>query len=181
MSYPWAILLWVFLAKSDREISRMLWYFRRLEKPMFARADHYNDVIMNTMASQITSLSIVYSTVYSGKDQRKYQSSATLAFVWGIHRGPVNSPHKRPVTRKMSPFDDVIMPPALVEDRIVDVDHIVRCHYKYINDSQHDDVIKWKHFPRNCPFVRGIHLSRWIPHTKASDAELWCFLWSASE
>ena len=46
---------------------------------------------------------------------------------------------------------------------------------------QHDDVIKWKHFPRNWPFVRGIHQSRWIPHTKASDAELWCFLWSASE
>ena len=43
----------------------------------------------------------------------------------------------------------------------------------------HDDVIKWKHFPRNWPFVRGIH--RWIPHTKASDAELWCLLWSASE
>ena len=39
----------------------------------------------------------------------------------------------------------------------------------------HDDVIKWKHFPRNWPFVQGIHRSRWIPHTKASDAELWCF------
>ena len=42
----------------------------------------------------------------------------------------------------------------------------------------HDDVIKWKHFPRYWPFVRGIHRSRWIPLTKASDAELWCFLWS---
>ena len=40
----------------------------------------------------------------------------------------------------------------------------------------HDDVIKWKHFPRYWPFVRGIHRSRWIPCTKASDAELWCFL-----
>ena len=40
---------------------------------------------------------------------------------------------------------------------------------------QHDDVIKWKHFPRNWPFVRGIHRSRWFPHTKASDADLWCF------
>ena len=47
--------------------------------------------------------------------------------------------------------------------------------------DDHDDVIKWKHFPRNWPFVRGIHRSRWIPHTKASDAELWCFLWFASE
>ena len=60
---------------------------------------NYNDVIMGTMASQITSLTIVYSAVYSSADQRKHQSSASLAFVWGIHRGPVNSPHKWPVTR----------------------------------------------------------------------------------
>ena len=64
---------------------------------------------MGAMASQITSLTIVYSTVYSGTDQRKHQSSASLAFVWRIHRWPVNSPHKWPVTRKMFPFDDVIM------------------------------------------------------------------------
>ena len=64
---------------------------------------------MDTMASQITSLTIVYSTVYSDTDQRKHQSSASLAFVWGIHRGPVNSSHKWPVTRKMFPFDDVIV------------------------------------------------------------------------
>ena len=61
------------------------------------------------MSSQITSLTFVYSTVYSDADQRKHQSSASLAFVRGIHRGPVNSPHKWPVTRKMFPFDDVIM------------------------------------------------------------------------
>ena len=47
--------------------------------------------------------------------------------------------------------------------------------------SSHDDVIKWKHFPRYWPFVPGIHRSRWIPHTKASDAELWCLLWSVPE
>ena len=70
---------------------------------------HYCDVIMGLMASQITSLTIVYTTVYSGGDQRKHQSSASLAFVRGIHRWPVNSPHKGPVTRKMFPFDDVIM------------------------------------------------------------------------
>ena len=68
-----------------------------------------NGIIMGTMASQITSLTIVYSTVNSGADQRKHQSSASLAFVWGIHRWPVNSPHKWPVTRIMFPFDDVIM------------------------------------------------------------------------
>ena len=70
---------------------------------------HYNDVIMSAMASQITSLTIVYSTNYSGQDQRKHQSSTSLAFVRWIHRWPVNSPHKGPVTRKIFPFDDVIM------------------------------------------------------------------------
>ena len=64
---------------------------------------------MSTIASQVSSLRIVYSTVYSDADQRKHQSSASLAFVWGIHRGPVNSPHKWPVTRKIFPFDDGIM------------------------------------------------------------------------
>ena len=64
---------------------------------------------MGTIASQITSLASVYSTVWLGADQRKHQSSASLAFVRGIHRRPVNSPHKGPVTRKMFPFDDVIM------------------------------------------------------------------------
>ena len=64
---------------------------------------------MGTVASQITSLTIVYTTVISDADQSKHQSSASLAFVWGIHRRPVNSPHKWPVTRKMFPFDDVIM------------------------------------------------------------------------
>ena len=52
---------------------------------------------MAAVASQITGVSIVYSTVCSGADQRKHQSSA------------VNSPHKEPVTQKMFPFDDVIM------------------------------------------------------------------------
>ena len=70
---------------------------------------HYGDVIMGVIASQTTSLTIVYSTVYSDADQRKHQSSASLAFVRGIHRGPVNTPHIWPVTRKMFPFDDVIM------------------------------------------------------------------------
>ena len=64
---------------------------------------------MGAIASQITSLTIVYSIVYSDADQRKQQSSASQAFVRGIHRGPVNSPHKWPVTGKMFPFDDVIM------------------------------------------------------------------------
>ena len=64
---------------------------------------------MSTIASQITSLTIVYSIVYSVADQTKPQSSASLAFVQGIHRGPVNSTHNWPLKRKMFPFDDVIM------------------------------------------------------------------------
>ena len=63
---------------------------------------HYNYVIMSVMASQITSLMIVYSTVYSGAYQRKHQSSASLTFVRGIHRWPVDSPHKGPVTWNVS-------------------------------------------------------------------------------
>ena len=64
---------------------------------------------MSGMASQITSLTIVYSTVYPGANQRKHQSPASQAFVRGIHQEPVNSPHKWPVTRKLFPFDDIIM------------------------------------------------------------------------
>ena len=56
----------------------------------------------------ITSLLIVYSTIYSLTDQRKQQSVVLLAFVRGIHRWPVNSPHKGWATPKMFPFDDVI-------------------------------------------------------------------------
>ena len=71
------------------------------------KCSHYSDVIMTTIASQITSLTVVHSIVYSY--QRKYKSSASLAFVRGIHRPPGESPHKGPVTRKMFPFDDVTM------------------------------------------------------------------------
>ena len=62
---------------------------------------------MGAIASQITSLMIVYSTVYSSVDQRKHQGSASLAFVQGIHRWLVNSPHKWPVMQKMFPFYDI--------------------------------------------------------------------------
>ena len=64
--------------------------------PKYQRVLHYNDVIMSAMVSQITSLAILYSSMYSSADQRKHQSSASLAFVRGIHRWPVNSPHKGP-------------------------------------------------------------------------------------
>ena len=74
---------------------------------------------MKTMASQITSFTIVCSNGYSGADQRKHRSSASLAFVSGIHRWPMNSPQKGPVTRKLFPFDVVIV--GILEE----------CHIKY--------------------------------------------------
>ena len=64
---------------------------------------------MTAMASQITGVSIVCSAVCWGSDQIKPQSPASLAFVRGIHRSPVDSHHNRPVRRKWFPFDDVIM------------------------------------------------------------------------
>ena len=70
---------------------------------------HYTDIIMSTMVSQTTGVRIVNSTVCLDVDQRKHQSSAWLVFLGSIHRWPVNSPHKGPVTRKMFPFDCVIM------------------------------------------------------------------------
>ena len=81
-----------------------------LPSPLWVmHAKHYNDVIMGAIASHITSLTIDYSTVYSDADQRKHQSSSSLAFMRGIHWGPVNSQHKWSITRKMFPVDDVIM------------------------------------------------------------------------
>ena len=64
---------------------------------------------MRTMASQNINVSTVYSTICSGPNQSKHQSSASLTFVVEIHRWPVNSLHKGPATGKMFPFDEVIM------------------------------------------------------------------------
>ena len=94
-------------------------WIKHCSKLSVLKLTHYCDVIMGENASQTTSLTIVYSIVYSDADQRKHQSSASLAFVRGIHRGPVNSPHKWPVTRKMFPFDDVIM----WECRLLNIGH----------------------------------------------------------
>ena len=74
-----------------------------------SRCWHYSGVVMSVMASKITSLTIVYSIVYSGIDDRKHQSSASLAIVREIHRWPVHSQHKGPVTWKLFLSDDVIM------------------------------------------------------------------------
>ena len=91
-----------------RIITSCNWTFV-IQALLYTTQNHYSDVIMGAMASEITSVSIVYSNICWGTDQRKHQSTASLAFVRRIHRWPVNSPHNRPVTRKMAPFDDVIM------------------------------------------------------------------------
>ena len=107
---------------------------------------HYNDVIMSTMASQITSLTIVYSTVNSGADQRKHQSSASLAFVWGIHRWPVNSQHKSAVMWKMLPFDDVIM--------------VCQPFWCWIFSEKHDSMFIFYHFCGVCAFECSMKAGR---------------------
>ena len=94
-----------FSLKIGRQKTKCIFYKYAYENA----CQHYNDVTMGAMASQITSLTIVYSTVYSGADQRQHQSSASLVFVRVIHRWPVNSPHKGLVTRKMFSFDDAIV------------------------------------------------------------------------
>ena len=99
----WSGILW----QSANNIAAVVDLSAADVKP--STAMQHSDVIMGEMASQITSLTIVYSTVYSGADQRKHQSFASLAFVRGIHRCPINSPHKGLVTRKRFSFDDVIM------------------------------------------------------------------------
>ena len=101
-------------------INTMLYHI--CHRPWDNLAIHYNEVIMIAMVSQITSRTAVYSIVYSDADQRKHQSSASLSFVLGIHRLQVNSSHKWPVTRKMFPFDDVIMTYSGNEATLDDID-----------------------------------------------------------
>ena len=108
---------------------------RQLTTARMTTLCHYTDVIMGTIASQITSLAIVYSIVYSDADQRIYQCSASLAFVRGIHRRPVNSPHKWPVTRKMFPFDDVIMTLSNLNPKISKQIYFIIILVTYFSDS----------------------------------------------
>ena len=68
----------------------MYWFYSCLS----SKVDHYSDVIMSAMASQITAVSNVCSTVCSGVDQRKHQSSVSLVIVRGMHRWPVDSLYK---------------------------------------------------------------------------------------
>ena len=120
---------------------------------------------MSAMASQITRLAIVYSIVYSGADQGKHQSSALLAFVRGIHRWPVNSSHKGPVTRKTFPFDDVIMKSWLICMVFHCIQYAGQLKHKRIH--AYDKVMTWERFPRYWYFVRtpykGPAISKSLP------------------
>ena len=106
--------IWDYSPNSRRDTQTHNWWPPTTEYNDVIMNGHYNEVIMSAMGSQITGLRIVYSTVYSGADQRKHQSSASPDFVRGIHRWPMNSPHKGPVTRKMFPFDEVIMEKTVI-------------------------------------------------------------------
>ena len=143
---------------------------------------------MSAMASQITSLTIVYSTVCSVADQRKHQSSASLVFVRGIRRWRVNSPHNGPVTRKLFPFDDVIVTKRCSYFAVLLMRDLwmmrlsatlnkvlwILISSQYMMTSSNGNI-----FRVTGPLYVEFTGHRWIPHTKASDAELWCFLWSA--
>ena len=106
LSNNFTLVLWLYLPVLGRVIGMVS------VEPKLALW-HYSGVIISMMAFQITGISIVCSTVCSGTDPRKRESSASLAFVREIHRRPVNSPQKGPVTRKMFPFEDVIMDNSL--------------------------------------------------------------------
>ena len=106
---------------------------------------------MTMLASQITSLTVVYSIVYSGVNQRKHQSSASLAIVREIRRGPVNFPHKWPVTRKMFPFDDVIMITMdVIASLITSITIVYATVYSDIDQRKHQSSA-------SLAFVWGIH------------------------
>ena len=113
---------------------------------------HHNNVIMGSIASPITSLTIVYSTVYSDADQRKHHSSASPAFVQGIHRGPVNSPHIWPVTQKTFPFDDVIMSHMkyqLTEKYAPHFKHLIIYWQNWLSDLRPLRYLTMNHFTYN--------------------------------
>ena len=93
---------------------------------------HYNDVMMSAIASQIIGVSIGCPTACSGVYQRKYQRSVSLTLVRRIHRWPVDFPHKGPVTRKMFPFDDAIMPSMTTNPG---ADYADRCGKKRISGT----------------------------------------------
>ena len=107
---------------------KLICYFSREIGLTVVFVMHYTDIIMSAMASKKTGVSIVCSTVYSGADERKHQSSSSLAFLKRIHQWLVHSPHKGTVTQKMFPFDDVIM-------TLQDLIHLWKWRGSWINNN----------------------------------------------
>ena len=138
---------------------------------------------MGAIASQITSLTIVYSIVYSDADQRRHQSSASLAFVRWIHWEPVNSPHKWPVTRKMtSSWSKLNNNSCSVHIPVHKFDFMPHLRHQACPHVMY--FAWWRHqmetFFALLAFCAGNSpVTGEFPTKKASDAELWCFLWSA--
>ena len=133
-------------------------------------------------------LDFVYLTRCSGADQRKHQSSASLVFVRGIHRWPVNSPHKGSVTRKMFPFDDVIMytqviswlsPFSLLHQIPLYYDSVYHARDNFIKKAIHIFICEcnslcltvWHH-----PFGRSLDQARDCCLTLPSHYHTWCWL-----
>ena len=146
---------------------------------------------MSATASQITGASIVCTTVFSGADQRKHQSSAPLAFVRGIHRWPVNSLHKGPGTQKVFPFDDVIMINSAWQWLSVSMDRqrkatvwicvlfeLLYIFYSTGGVLSNSQIVVMMTSSNGDIFRVTGHLCGefighwWIPHTKARDTEL---------
>ena len=129
---------------------------------------------MGAIASQITSLTIVYSIVYSDADQRKHQRSASLAFAPWIQRGPVNSPHKWRVTRKMFPFDDVIMG-AKIQIQTDLFEHFHRPRFCYVNTTALvivSDSSDWVEVTTDYDIPVGIIENK---STLLTISRLWCY------
>ena len=102
-------IYWKSITRKSRLISRIYCVQVSIDSRADTPSLHYNDVMMSAIASRITSLTIVYSTVCSRRRSKKTSKIRVTGLCEGIHRWPVNSPHKGTVTRKMFPFEDVIV------------------------------------------------------------------------
>ena len=117
---------------------------------------HYSNFIMGAMASQITSLTIVYSTVHSGADQRKHQSSASLAFY--AENSPVTSefPAQMASNAETFPFDDVIMSNKIrILPTVIKVSPDYFLSFRWENNSGILSVLVWfyiRSYPSNVSF-----------------------------
>ena len=144
---------------------------------------HYSDLMISAMASQITGVSSVYLTIYSGTDQRKHQKLHFAGLCEGSSPVTCEFPAPRASNApRASSADNVSIwwrhlgqARFLLKAIVQSFSNVwFRC---IMMTSSNGNICRLRYWP----FVRRIHRSRWIPHTRASDAELWCLLWSAPE